>query len=123
MIKLTTIILCFFYVQSFAQDMAYIKTFPGNNNTTYLTNSRKIKGLTFYHAIAADTLNAVFYIENYKYSDVKVFADKIKVMNAKICLHGYKSRPGDFIFTMDSEVGIIFYYHIQEKDLMNEKFN
>ncbi|HVA98051.1 MAG TPA: hypothetical protein VNG53_04075 [Bacteroidia bacterium] len=110
-------------MQSFAQDIAYIKTFPGNNNTTYFTNSRKVHGLTFYHAIAADTLNAVFYIENYKYSDIKIFKEKMKAMKAKLCMPGYRSKPGDFIFTMDSEVDIIFYYHVRKEDLLDPKFD
>lgn len=111
--KLTTIILCFFCVQSFAQKMFYVKSFPGNDKNFYYTNSKKIRGLVFCHTIAADTVNAVFYIENYKYSDVKIIPQKIKVMNAKLCLPGYKSKAGDFIFTMDSDQDIIFYYHLK----------
>ena len=121
--KLTTIILCFFCVQSFAQKMFYVKAFPGNDKNYYDTNSKKIGGLVFCHAIAADTVNAVFYIENYKYSDVKVFPEKIKVMNAKLCLAGYKSNPGDFIFTMDSEQDIIFFYHLNKKEYEDAKHN
>ena len=36
-------------------------------------------------------------------------------MNAKLCLPGYKSNPGDLIFTMDSDQDIIFYYHLHER--------
>jgi hypothetical protein len=118
-----TIILCFLFLPSFAQDRGFIKMFPGNDSVTYLTNSRLVKGLAFYHDLAQDTSNAIFYIENYKYSDVKVFPAKIKVMNAKLCFDDYKSNPGDFIFTMDSKSEIIFYYHLRESELMDAKFN
>ena len=121
--KLITIILCFFCMQSFSQNIGFIRTFPGNNSVTYFTNSRLVKGLSFYHALAADTANTVFYIENYKYSDIQIFDEKIKAMKAKLCMPGYKSNPGDFIFTMDSESDIIFYYHVRAEDLLDPKFN
>jgi hypothetical protein len=47
---------------------------------------------------------------------VKVFSEKIKVMNAKLCLPGYKSNLGDFVSTIDGDQDIIFFYHLREKD-------
>ena len=118
-----TILLCVFCLQGFAQHTGFYRTFPGNDSVTYFTNSKMVKGLTFYHELAKDTANAIFYIENYKYSDLKISLEKIKIMNAKLCLPGYKSKPGDLIFTMDSESEIIFYYHMHEQDLLDVKIN
>lgn len=119
--KLFTFILCLICLQNYAQDQGYFKTFPGNESVLYLTNSNLVKGLSFFHKTAADTSNTVFYIEDFKYSDIQLFAEKIKVSNLKICIPNYKSNPGDFIFTFDNENEIIFYYHTRKEDLLKEK--
>ena len=67
-----------------------------------------VKGLSFYHALAADTANTVFYIENYKYSDIQIFEEKIKAMKVKLCMPGYKSNPGDFILQWTAKATLSF---------------
>ena len=121
--KAITILLCVFCLKGFAQDTGFYKTFPGNDSVTYFTNSKILKGLTFYHKLAKDTANAIFYVDDYRYSDLKISPEKIKIMNARPCLEGFKSKPGDLIFTMDGDSEIIFYYHMHEEDLLDVKIN
>jgi hypothetical protein len=121
--KLATIILCMVYLQSYSQDTGYLITFPGNDSVVYLTNSQMVHGLSFYHALAKDTAYRVFYIEHFKYSDIHTAPDKIMAMKAKLCLPGYKSQPGDFIFSIDSQTDFIFYYHLNKEDAKRVNFD
>jgi hypothetical protein len=121
--KLDTIILCMFCLESYSQNTGYLITFPGNDSVVYLTNSRVAHGLSFFHALAKDTANGVFYIENFKYSDIHTSPDKIRAMKAKFCLPGYKSKPGDLIFSMDSETDFIYYYHLNKEDAKRVNFD
>jgi len=104
---------------AFSQQQFFLKKFPANNNTTYITNSPTVRGIVFFYRNAADTNKAVFYIENFKQSDIKLFAEKGKLYNSKICFNNYKSSPGDFIYSFDSDGEIIYFYHQPPETKLN----
>jgi hypothetical protein len=89
----------------------YLKTFPGNMGAIYSTNISQVGGLTFTYRTPSDTNNMVYYIENFKPEDIKVFQDKIKLYSSMLCLPGYKSKIGDFIYSFTSENEILYFYH------------
>lgn len=109
--KILIILLCFTCVAAFSQQQFYLKKFPANNSTRYITNSPTVRGIVLFYRNAADTNKTVLYIENFKQSDIKFFAEKVKFYNSKICLPNYKSNPGDFIYSFDSDGEIIYFYH------------
>lgn len=94
-----------------SQQQFYLKKFPANNSTTYFTNSPTTKGIVFFYENPADTSNPVFYVPDFKLSDIQTFKEKHAISNSKLCFPNYKSQPGDFIYSITSEGEIIFFYH------------
>jgi len=121
--KILITFFCLTCFAGFAQDQTYIKEFPGNEEVIYITHSSKVKGLVFRYNIASDTNKAVFYIPDFKQSDIRLIEKKLKLYDAKICSNDYKSKPGDFIFSFTSKNEIIYFYHRREMDSPHSKFN
>ncbi|HEY5371069.1 MAG TPA: hypothetical protein VIJ75_18960 [Hanamia sp.] len=79
--KILIILFCCTTGAAFAQEQQFfLKKFPANNNTTYITNSPTVRGIVFFYRNAADTNKAVFYIENFKQTDIKIFCGKSEVL-------------------------------------------
>jgi len=74
--KILIILFCCTSVAALSQQQFFLKKFPANNNTTYITNSPTVRGIVFFYRNAADTNKAVFYIENFKQSDIKILRKK-----------------------------------------------
>ena len=115
-LKMKTLLIVIFFLliishETSAQQQFFLKKFPANNNITYITNSPTVKGIVFFYEVAADTSKPVFYISDFKQSDIQFFAEKAKVYNSKICFPNYQSSPGDFIYSITSEGEIIYFYH------------
>jgi hypothetical protein len=121
--KILITLLCFTCIAGFAQDQIFIKEFPGNEDVVYITHSSKVKGLVFRYNIAADTNKTVFYIPDFKQSDIRLIEQKINIHEAKLCPNNYKSKPGDFIFSFTSKNEMIYFYHRREMESPNSKFN
>jgi hypothetical protein len=109
--KLLIIFLCLTGFSAFSQQQFFLKKFPANNSTRYITNSPTVRGIVFFYKTASDTSKAVMYIPNFKQSDIQSFGEKTTFYNAKLCFNNYKSSPGDFIYSFPSEGGIIYFYH------------
>lgn len=121
--KILIILFCCTSATAFSQQQFFLKKFPANNNTTYITNSPTVRGIVFFYQTASDTSKPVFYIENFKQSDIQFFSGKARLYNAKICMNNYVSQPGDFIYSITSEGEIIYFYHPRRKGLPGEKIN
>jgi hypothetical protein len=70
-----TLITAFFFFliisnAAFAQQQFFLKKFPANDNITYITNLPTVKGIVFFYEKAADTSKPVFYIQDFKQSDI-----------------------------------------------------
>ncbi|MGN6802385.1 MAG: hypothetical protein ACTHJN_10790 [Ginsengibacter sp.] len=102
-----------------AQQQFYLKKFPANNNNSYITNSPTIKGIVFFYENPKDTTKPVFYIPDFKQSDIKNFEKKQTLYNAKICFPNYKSKPGDFIFSTTSDGKFYYFYDNRPQDKLN----
>jgi len=118
--KILIILFCCTTGTAFAQEQQFfLKKFLLNNSTRYITNSPTVRGIVFFYRNAADTNKAVFYIENFKQSDIKFFSEKAKLYNSKICFNNYKSSPGDFIYSFDSDGELIYFYHPKPESKFN----
>ena len=102
-----------------AQQQFYLKKFPANNNNSYITNSPTIKGIVFFYENPKDTNKAVFYIPDFKQSDIKNFEKKQTLYNARICFPNYKSKAGDFIFSTTSGGKFYYFYDNRPKSKLN----
>ena len=120
--KLFIVLFCCTSFAAFSQQF-YLKKFPLNNTTRYITNSPTVRGIVFFYQTASDTSKAVFYIENFKQSDLKIFTGKVQLNNGKICMNNYVSKPGDFIYSVTSEGEIIYFYHPRPREFPGEKIN
>ena len=121
--KILITLFCLTCFAGFVQNQTFIKEFPGNENVIYITHSSKVKGLVFRYNIASDTNKVVFYIPDFKQSDIRLIEQKLKIHEAKICPNDYKSKPGDFIFSFTSKNEMIYFYHRREIDSPHSKFN
>ncbi len=121
--KLLIILFCITGFSAFSQQQFFLKKFPLNNSTRYITNSPTVKGIVFFYQTPADTNNFVLYVPNFKRSDIQFFTDKIKVYNSKICFPDYVSQPGDFVYSFPSEGGIIYFYHPRPGEQPDEIYN
>ena len=118
--KILIILFCCTTDAAFAQEQQFfLKKFPVNNSTRYITNSPTVRGIVFFYRNAADTNKAVFYIENFKQSDIKFFAEKVKFSNSKICFNNYKSSPGEFIYSFHSDGKLIYFYQQPPETKLN----
>ena len=118
---LSTLIIFFLYLQNVVQGQSYVKSFHGNDSAIYVTNTNVTSGLNFVYENAADTNKTIYYIENFKHSDLKNVPDKIILENAKICRGNYKSKVGDFIFSFDSKNEFIYFFHKANRSSMHDK--
>ena len=109
--KIIIVLLCLTSFAAFSQQQFFLKKYPLNNTTRYITNSPTVRGIVFFYETASDTSKPAFYIENFKQSDIKMFAEKATLYNSKMCMTNYVSKPGDFIYSFPSEGGIIYFYH------------
>jgi len=120
--KLLIFLFNFMSVTAFSQQQFFLKKFPLNNSTRYITNSPTVRGIVFFYQTASDTSKAVFYIPDFKRSDIRFFAEKIKINNSKLCFSNYVSQPGDFVYSFPSEGGIIYFYHPRPGEQPAEQF-
>ena len=121
--KIIIVLLCLISFAAFSQQQFFLKKYPLNNSTRYITNSPTVSGIVFFYQTASDTSKPVFYIENFKQSDIQFFSGKVQLYNTKICMNNYVSQPGDFIYSITSEGEIIYFYHPRRKELPGEKIN
>ncbi|MGN6247364.1 MAG: hypothetical protein ACTHNG_03350 [Ginsengibacter sp.] len=105
----------------FAQPF-YLKKFPANNKTRYITNSPTVRGIVFFYDIPSDTNNVVLYIPDFKKSNINLSKDKLTMYRSKICFVNYKSEPGDFIYSFKSNGDMIYFYHPRPGEQPAEKF-
>jgi len=121
--KIIIVLLCLTSFAAFSQQQFFLKKYPLNNTTRYITNSPTVSGIVFFYQTASDTSKPVFYIENFKQSDIQLFSGNVQLYNTKICMNNYVSQPGDFIYSITSEGDIIYFYHPRRKELPGEKIN
>ena len=107
----------------YSQIRFYPKKFNGNLNAIYVTNSNSVKDLAFLYTTPADTSNSLFLIEHLKPSDVEKVACQLKIYNVQLCRDDYKTKIGDFVFSITSENLMIYFYHLADKNSSNEIMN
>ena len=108
---------------AYSQKRFYPKKFNGNTDAIYITNSTSKNNLAFLYATTADTSKTIYLIENLRASEIEQVQDKLQLYNAKLCRDSYKTKVGDFIFSVTSESVFIYFYHAANANSTNEKIN
>lgn len=107
--KIIATVLIFIAIKSQSQiTPIYVVNFPGNDSAIYITNTGNTDGLKFFFDNPNDVHNSFFYIPNFKTKDFILTAEKIKIMNAKLIINKYISKPGDLIFTFNYANKLIY---------------
>ena len=106
-------------VRLFEVKNVLIKSFPIPEDTDYITNINISTGLEFYYTSKEEMNKAKIYvIHNFKISDLAKLQEdesintlsKMKYNSKLISDQNFTSKPGDFIYTLNSNQ-ISFYYH------------
>ena len=118
--KVLFVLFCCTSFAAFSKQQIFLKKYPLNNTTRYITNSPTVKGIVFFYETASDTSEPAFYIEDFKQTDIKTFAGKVTMYNSKICFPDYVSKPGDLVYSFPSEGGIIYFYHLRTGEQLSE---
>ena len=116
-------ILLFAAFTGYSQKRFYPKKFKANLDPIYATNSNSVKDLSFLYTTPADTSNSLFLIEHLKPSDIAKVVNQLKIYNIQLCRENYKTKIGDFVFSITSENVLIYFYHLADKDSSNEIIN
>ena len=121
--KIFLTILLFAAFAGYSQKRFYPKKFNANLEAIYLTNSNSVNDLSFLYTTPADTSKSIFLIENLKPSDVEKMSDQLQIHNLQFCPENYKTKIGDFVFSITSEKVMIYFYHLSDANSSDIKIN